>query len=146
MSNRILVLVVVVLVGVIAWLGLDRGPRLLQADTAGPARLGLAETMAGEAAPVSQVSINASQFRIKTVTTGTNWQAFRYNVTTGETVQMVNLKFQKIVEPGAAPAGDYDMESAPLGPNGFSGYALVRIERVSGRMWYLQCNAWVEVQ
>jgi hypothetical protein len=145
MSNRILVPVVMVLVGAIAWLCLDRGPRPLQADTAlqadtvRAARSGLGAAMAGQVAP-------AAQFRIKTVTTGNSWVAFRYNVSTGETSQTISFKFQKVTEPGTIPNGDYDLEAAPLGPNGYVGYALVRIDRVSGRSWFLQGNAWVEIQ
>jgi hypothetical protein len=138
MSNRILVPVVLVLVGAIAWLCLDRGPLALRADSTRTARLGVAAAAAGQVAP-------AGQFRIKTVITGANWQCFRYNVATGETVQMINLKFQKLAEPGTIPSGDYELDAAPLGPNGFAGYALVRLDRASGRSWYLQGSNWVEI-
>jgi hypothetical protein len=138
MSNRILVPVVVVLVGAIAWLCLDRGPDPLHADSARPARLGLATALAGQAVPTPQ-------FRVKTVTTGVTWEGFRYNVSTGLTWQMVNLKFQTVTEPGPIPSGDYDMSAAPLGPNGNAGYALMRIDRVSGRSWFLQGTKWIEI-
>jgi hypothetical protein len=139
MSNRILVPVVLVVVGATAWLCLDRGPLSLHADSARPARLGVAAALAGQAAP-------AGPFRMKTVTNGANWQAYRYNASTGETMQMVNLKFQKLTEAGTIPTGEYELDTTPLGPNGYAGYAVVRLERVSGRCWFLQGNNWAEIQ
>lgn len=139
MTNRIFVPVVMLLVGAIGWLVFDRGPEVLRADAVRPASSGVALAMAGQAAP-------APQFRIMTVTTGSSWVAFRYNVSTGQTSQMVNLKFQNLTEPGTIPSGNYDLQAAPLGPNGYAGYALVRVDRVSGRTWFLQGAAWVEVQ
>jgi hypothetical protein len=139
MNNRILVPVVLVLVGTIGWLFLDRGPHALQADTARPARFGLAASVAGQTAPTGQ-------FRLKSVAYGTNWAAFRYNVSTGQTSQSVNFKYQPTTEAGTIPSGDYELEAVPMGPNGYAGYALLRLERVSGRTWFLQGNNWVEIQ
>jgi hypothetical protein len=96
MSNRILVPVVLLVVGATAWLCLDRGPLSLHADSARPARLGVAAALAGQTAP-------AGPFRMKTVTNGANWQAYRYNASTGETMQMVNLKDRR---PTVAPANE----------------------------------------
>lgn len=99
------------------------------------------------------VGLRAGEIQAQRTTTGgktallmtpmaKSWGFIRYNTATGQAFQGVGDELQAYTEPAPIPPGEYEIQSVPSG----EGRAVVRIDRVSGRVWTTREGAWFEMK
>jgi len=70
-----------------------------------------------------------------------SWNYLKLNTTTGETFYNDSGTWKKYTDEGPLPAGDYEVQYVQAAGDT---YGMVRIDKNSGRAWWLKGNAWTE--
>ncbi len=96
-------------------------------------------------APVEAVgnSQAGAKFALVTYAWGNSWGSTKYSPTTGEAFYASNGVWVKHQESAPIPTGQYEIQAAVSSTNYLN---TVRLEKVSGRAWYLTNNKWVEMK
>ena len=71
-----------------------------------------------------------------------SWTFIKYNTSTGEVWDPNGDTFTKLVEPGPIPTGDYEVQMIIMNETKI----LTRIDKTSGRTWYLSQNKFIEMK
>lgn len=73
---------------------------------------------------------------------GKVWGIIRYNTSTGETFEVSGPNFQKFEESTPIPLGEYEVQAIAVGETRI----VTRIEKITGRTWYVSNSKFVEVK
>lgn len=82
----------------------------------------------------------ASKFDLRIARVGETYQGFRVRPDTGESWQIEQLSWRKVVEADPVPVGNYDI----LLNVADEGLLPIRIDKLSGHAWFLQARQWVK--
>jgi hypothetical protein len=90
----------------------------------------------------SSATASGAAYALATLRSGKELLVYRINVQTGETHGVIDTSLKRVEEKTPPPRGDYELALVPT-KDGRAHWA-VRLDRLSGRMWYATQNQWVE--